>query len=121
MSRSITANVAVILSFAAASVGCAAEHLEARDGAHGATNVGATTSPVVRPTDLRATEKQLRTTGPTSDVGSTAPMSPTDGTTHDHGSDAPVYRCPMHPEVQSSSPGTCPKCGMTLKTSVPSP
>ena len=25
-----------------------------------------------------------------------------------------VYTCPMHPEVHSSSPGTCPKCGMHL-------
>lgn len=27
---------------------------------------------------------------------------------------ADVYACPMHPEVTSSAPGTCPKCGMTL-------
>jgi CopA family copper-resistance protein len=25
-----------------------------------------------------------------------------------------IYTCPMHPEVQSPSPGNCPKCGMTL-------
>ncbi len=25
-----------------------------------------------------------------------------------------VYVCPMHPEVQSSKPGKCPKCGMHL-------
>lgn len=24
------------------------------------------------------------------------------------------YSCPMHPEVRSKSPGTCPKCGMEL-------
>ena len=24
------------------------------------------------------------------------------------------YACPMHPDVTSSEPGTCPKCGMTL-------
>lgn len=24
------------------------------------------------------------------------------------------YTCPMHPEVQSSAPGSCPKCGMFL-------
>ena len=25
-----------------------------------------------------------------------------------------VYACPMHPEVTSSSPGSCPKCNMKL-------
>jgi hypothetical protein len=29
--------------------------------------------------------------------------------------EAPVYVCPMHPEVHSSKPGACPKCGMTLE------
>lgn len=37
---------------------------------------------------------------------------------HDHGAsaatDAAVYACPMHPEVTSDRPGTCPKCGMNL-------
>ena len=27
---------------------------------------------------------------------------------------AAAYVCPMHPEVTSSEPGTCPKCHMTL-------
>lgn len=26
-----------------------------------------------------------------------------------------TYTCPMHPEVQQSKPGNCPKCGMTLE------
>jgi heavy metal-binding protein len=25
-----------------------------------------------------------------------------------------IYSCPMHPEVKSSQPGKCPKCGMKL-------
>ena len=25
-----------------------------------------------------------------------------------------VYACPMHPEVASNDPGSCPKCGMRL-------
>lgn len=41
---------------------------------------------------------------------------------HDHGAgpgtaageSAAVYVCPMHPEVTSNTPGTCPKCGMAL-------
>ena len=28
--------------------------------------------------------------------------------------DPTVYTCPMHPEVRSTFPGTCPKCGMKL-------
>ena len=25
-----------------------------------------------------------------------------------------VYTCPMHPEIRSANPGSCPKCGMKL-------
>ncbi|KKR54778.1 MAG: Efflux transporter, RND family, MFP subunit [Candidatus Curtissbacteria bacterium GW2011_GWA1_40_24] len=25
-----------------------------------------------------------------------------------------IYTCPMHPEVRSDKPGSCPKCGMSL-------
>jgi uncharacterized protein involved in copper resistance len=32
---------------------------------------------------------------------------------------AVVYTCPMHPEVKSATPGTCPKCGMTLVPAAP--
>ena len=28
--------------------------------------------------------------------------------------DTVIYTCSMHPEIQSSQPGTCPKCGMAL-------
>src|SRR6266478_7907521 len=31
-----------------------------------------------------------------------------------------VYSCSMHPEVQSSKPGKCPKCGMKLVVQKPS-
>jgi hypothetical protein len=34
------------------------------------------------------------------------------------GADIPsVYACPMHPEVTSTTPGNCPKCGMNLAKS----
>ncbi|MFO0590889.1 MAG: heavy metal-binding domain-containing protein [Polyangiaceae bacterium] len=35
------------------------------------------------------------------------PPPPKDGRT--------VYVCPMHPEVTSEQPGSCPKCNMTLE------
>lgn len=44
-----------------------------------------------------------------------------DGHVHDHGhgdhgpTAGTTYSCPMHPEVVQDHPGTCPKCGMTLK------
>lgn len=31
-----------------------------------------------------------------------------------------IYTCPMHPEVQQSGPGSCPKCGMALEPMMPS-
>ena len=31
-----------------------------------------------------------------------------------------TYTCPMHPEVQQTGPGTCPKCGMALEPEMPS-
>jgi Cu+-exporting ATPase len=31
-----------------------------------------------------------------------------------------VYVCPMHPEIRSDKPGTCPKCGMALEPELPS-
>jgi len=29
--------------------------------------------------------------------------------------DTPLYTCPMHPEVQQTGPGACPRCGMALE------
>src|SRR5881628_3136546 len=33
---------------------------------------------------------------------------------HQMNADPTTYTCPMHPEVRSNSPGTCPICGMKL-------
>ena len=30
-----------------------------------------------------------------------------------------IYTCPMHPEIQQSTPGNCPKCGMALEPMMP--
>ena len=29
--------------------------------------------------------------------------------------DSQTYTCPMHPEIQQTGPGSCPKCGMALE------
>ncbi|WP_275663346.1 heavy metal-binding domain-containing protein [Corallococcus macrosporus] len=61
-------------------------------------------------------------TAPTPEVP--APGNESEGAEHaHHGASSPVaapdagatvYTCPMHPEVRSRKPGTCPKCGMKL-------
>lgn len=38
---------------------------------------------------------------------------------HEHEHGATVYTCPMHPEVTSDKPATCPKCGMKLEPKQP--
>lgn len=69
-----------------------------------------------------------RTVAPPSNAGSVASGQATEHQGHDvpgpisaspKGAAAPdpveaAFTCPMHPEVRSSQPGTCPKCGMTL-------
>ena len=32
-----------------------------------------------------------------------------------------LYICPMHPEVQSEKPGSCPRCGMRLEVTKKEP
>ncbi len=44
-----------------------------------------------------------RRTAPARSVPSAAKVAP-----------AAIYTCPMHPEVESPTPGKCPKCGMEL-------
>lgn len=53
------------------------------------------------------------------DDGAERPEMDMPGMKHDesgsHGdSGLTVYACPMHADVRSDRPGTCPKCGMTL-------
>jgi hypothetical protein len=47
-------------------------------------------------------------------AGGHAGADPHAGHTSQPASKEALYACPMHPEVTSDKPGTCPKCGMTL-------
>jgi len=54
------------------------------------------------------------TAAPMKDMGDMAHDSSTTGAANP-ASDADDYTCPMHPEVHSDKPGSCPKCGMFLE------
>lgn len=47
-------------------------------------------------------------------------QSPSAGPASANQADAPVeFVCPMHPDVHSSQPGVCPRCGMKLVANLP--
>jgi hypothetical protein len=90
--------LAAVLSLA----GCASTP-PARPAALDPANPGAPESPAPATfTSLGATPIDHP---PSSAVRQTSPPPP---------KAAVLYTCPMHPEVISSTPGKCPKCGMKL-------
>jgi hypothetical protein len=52
--------------------------------------------------------------GPEAHQGSETQMEHSHEPSGGGAEEADLYVCPMHPEVTSKTPGTCPKCGMTL-------
>jgi YVTN family beta-propeller protein len=49
----------------------------------------------------------------------TKPSAAAPGRLYSHAVQAKNYVCPMHPEVKSRKPGTCPKCKMDLRLAKP--
>lgn len=41
-------------------------------------------------------------------------VTPMEAEQHEADPQTVIYTCPMHPEVRSAEPGTCPQCGMAL-------
>ena len=78
----------------------------AEDPSEAAPATSSITPPAARPVPTREPPPSLSNDGATP-ASSSAPM--------DAAAAAVVYSCPMHPEVQSVTPGNCPKCGMKLE------
>lgn len=71
------------------------------------------------PAPVQGSAAPTSTSAPVVSATTNASTEPHD---HAHGTASPqpatqavVYTCPMHAEVQSDKPGSCPKCGMTLQ------
>jgi hypothetical protein len=76
--------------------------------------VASTMAPAATTTALRATTPAPHA-GHGHAAAPTAPTSPASAPTPAATTAAKAtYSCPMHPEVQKDSPGSCPKCGMNL-------
>lgn len=93
----------VLVFLGCGSMMCARGELPARTTHDPANPVGEEAPPIVMPT--MHTQELLHN----------------EHSAHQHGTstqDAETqakYTCPMHPEVLSQTPGSCPKCGMTLQ------
>jgi hypothetical protein len=86
------------------SLGCASDLVG--HSSRGPADPGAPEAPLRAPEETKLPASPTVTPAPSS----ASPSSADAGVT---------YTCPMHPEVQSNTPGRCPKCGMTLVPKTP--
>ena len=106
----IVATSGVFLIAAEARIRTAAKYWETTsepDG--GAPPSGASPSLTSMPAMPMATPRASSASSPSS------PSAPAPSSDRGSSLTETVYSCPMHPEVTSHAPGTCPKCGMALE------
>ena len=118
--RTDRAWVAVLVALAGATLlgGCASEP-KPRPATLDPSSPAAAESPPLRVTSMGDGGVSLssRPTGGDA-VDTSKEPSTSAGHPHEHPETPPAehltYTCPMHPEVVSDQPGSCPKCGMKL-------
>jgi hypothetical protein len=95
-------------------------HAAHRAPSGGTTHAGHTATPRA-PAPRAATGQPAATLQPdefdapaATSVAEAAKASGGAGAHDHHGTGEALYVCPMHPEVTSATPGSCPKCGMAL-------
>ncbi len=59
--------------------------------------------------------KSKQTTKSHHDCGGNAPAHHAEVVSSPAVNSTAIYTCPMHPEIEQQSPGSCPKCGMALE------
>jgi hypothetical protein len=103
MSRAV-----VLLLIGVLAAGCAAPAPQVELSADHPASPAADEAPVPEPSTTLAIPSGART----------APSVPMPAHHHHTAPAAPAppaaYVCPMHPDVTSASPGSCPRCGMKL-------
>lgn len=100
--------VPALLSVAALPACVRTQHVAVPGPGHPASAESASVA-FVRP-------ENLFVQAPSPDQGGSQPVMHTPGMEHHDSGDRglTVFTCPMHPDVRSDHPGTCPKCGMQL-------
>ena len=94
--------------------GCAATTPPPRYSAVSPADPEAPEAATPPPAPALAGETEPEVPGPAGEAAKPAPGHEGHSMPAAPGPSDEAYSCPMHPEVRQASPGSCPKCGMTL-------